>query len=175
MILLLKLAGGGCVLVAAFGIANSLNTTLEQRKKQLRLLYGLLLQLKSEIQYMGNTLPESFRNLSKGTSNPFSDWLTELAKRLEDNQEIIFETAWKDSLIKLQEQSCLLLEDVEPVLELSKRLGSADSNATLKAIDYALIHIERNRIDLEKEMEQRKKVISTLSMFAGFLVLILLW
>lgn len=169
-----KLLGSCFVVVAAFDFAKNYNAALEQRKKELRKLYSLLLQLKSELQYMSNTLPESFEKLAKVSPTPFGEWLNELTKLLETREDIIFSEAWLSKLDMLYQNSCLEKEDIEPLKELADKLGSYDLSAQLKAIDYTVLHIERNRNTLEEQIEQKKKVILTLSLFCGFMTLIFL-
>ena len=174
MVLLCKTAGVVFIMGAAGYFAVSINQTMEKRKVELRRLYSILLQLKSEIQYMGNTLPESFQKLSLQSKEPFCSWLSHLASRLEMQEEGTFESIWKEELEYLYQQAALQKEDMEPLQELSDRLGSMDMTAQLKAIDYALLHIERNRTTMEAELGQKKKVVVTLSLFCGFMTMILL-
>ena len=63
---------------------------------------------------------------------------------------------------------------MEPLKELADKLGSADITVQLKSIDYVLLHIEQNRRELEGELKEKKKVVTSLSLFAGMLTLILL-
>lgn len=174
MFLVCKLAGAVFVMGAAGYFAVSMNQTLEKRNLELRKLYSILIQLKSEIQYMSNTLPESFQKLSSHTKEPFSSWLNRITVKMEQKEETSFREIWKEELDYLYEGSALEREDIEPLQELSDKLGSMDVTAQLKAIDYALLHIERNRNVLEGELSQRKKVVVTLSLFCGFMTLILL-
>lgn len=170
--LMCKFFGGVFVMGAAGYFALSLNQTMEKRKKELRKLYSILLQLKSEIQYMYNPLPDSFVKLAKG--EPFESWLVQLSKQLENKDALSFGEIWREGLIYLCKISALEEKDIEPLHELSDKLGTGDVDAQLRAIDYALLHIEGNRVSLENEMEQKKKVTVTLSLFCGAMTLLLL-
>ena len=103
------------------------------------------------------------------------EWLKSLADKMEHKENAAFSNIWMEELDHLDAISALTGEDLEPLRELSDKLGIADITAQLKAIDYALLHIERNRSLLEAEMEQKKKVIVTLSLFCGFMTLIILF
>lgn len=174
MLWICKLTGSVLVMGAAFYFAVNINQAFENRNLELRKLYSILLQLKSEIQYMGNTLPESFQTLSRHAKEPFLTWFNRLTLKMEQKEETSFQEIWKEELEYLYRNSALEKEDVEPLSELSDKLGSMDVSAQLKAIDYALLHIERNRNLLEGELSQKKKVVITLSLFCGFMTLILL-
>lgn len=175
MVWVCKLAGVFCVMGAAGYLSVSLSQTIDRRNRELRSLYSIFLQLKSEIQYMSNTLPECFFTLSKGAKEPLGEWLRTLADKMEKKENAGFSDIWKVELEHLDEISALTSEDLEPLRELADKLGIADITAQLKAIDYVLLHIERNRTTLEAEKEQKKKVIVTLSLFCGFMTLIILF
>lgn len=174
MELLCKIAGSVLVIAGSLYIAVSMNHTMEQRAIDLRRLYSILLQLKSEMQYMGNTLPECFMRLKEGCCESFCAWLDELVVRLEEEDGNVFRVVWLEALEKLYSGSALEEKDIEPLKELSDKLGTADVTAQLKAIDYVLLHIEQNRKELEGELKEKKKVVTSLSIFAGMLALILL-
>lgn len=172
--MIFKMAGAMFVMGAAGYFAVSVNQTRELRKKELRKLYSILLQLKSEIQYMNNPLPESFVKLAKGAGEPFQTWFFDMTQLLEDKEKITFADVWNEGIKKLHANSTLESEDIEPLYELADKLGTSDISAQLKAIDYALIHLERNRTTVEAELEQKKKVTLTLSLFCGAMTLIML-
>lgn len=174
MVWICKLAGTICVMGAAGYLSVSLNQTMDRRNRELRSLYCIFIQLKSEIQYMADTLPECFLTLSKGAKPPLDEWLRILAEKMEKKENAGFSDIWKEELNHLYSISALAQEDLEPLKELADKLGIVDVTAQLKAIDYALLHIERNRTVLEEEMGQKKKVIVTLSLFCGFMTLIIL-
>lgn len=172
--LMCKLAGCVCVMGAAGYFAISVNQTMENRKQELRKLYSILLQLKSEIQYMCNPLPDSFAKLARNAREPFSQWFVYLSEQLERKEMLTFSEVWREGVTYLGEISSLAKEDIEPLCELSDKLGSGDTEAQMKALDYALLHIERNRMSLEDEIQQKKKVTVTLSLFCGAMTLLLL-
>ncbi len=174
MVFVFRLSGALLVMAACAYFAMHMSRTLERRKLELRKLYSILLQLKSEIRYLGEPLPDCFRKMAVHAKEPFAEWLSGLADRLDSREGEGFGRAWLAGLSDLQSLSAMTREDLEPLSELSDKLGITDAEAQLKAIDYALLHIERNRTILENEIGQKKKVIATLSMFGGFMTLILL-
>lgn len=171
---LFKMAGAVLIMGATGYFAVSMNQTLELRKQELRKLYSILVQLKSEIQYMCNPLPESFHKIAGGVKEPFSIWFSDMVQTLEQKEEITFSDVWTEGIDNLHRNSALNKEDVEPLRELADKLGTGDISSQLKAIDYALLHLEGNRTELEAEMKQKKKVTLTLSLFCGAMTLILL-
>ena len=123
--------------------------------------------------YMGKA-PVGVAKLAKSTKEPFSTWLSDMVDLLEEKEEITFSDVWKEGIENLHNGSALEKEDVEPLKELADKLGTGDISSQLKAIDYAVLHLEGNRTALEKELGQKKKVTVTLSLFCGAMTLILL-
>lgn len=174
MVLFCKIVGAVCIMGASGYLSVTINQSMERRNQELRKLYSIFLQLKSEIQYMANTLPECFSNLSKCAKDPFREWLLAISECMEEQDSTSFADIWQEALQHLYKISALELQDLEPLQELSDKLGTVDTISQLKAIDYALLHIERNRTALEGEISQKKKVVTTISLFCGFMTLILL-
>ena len=159
--ILCKMLGAIFVMGAAGYFAVTLNHAMDTRKQELRKLYSILLQLKSEIQYMYNPLPESFDKIGKGTNPPFSRWLTDLSIQLNQKDTVSFCEVWNKGLEQLYKLSTLEKDDIQPLYDLADKLGTGDVTAQMKAIDYALLHIEGNRVTLEGEISQKKKIIYT--------------
>jgi len=173
MEIIFKMMGSVLVLGSSGYLAYSLNVRLDQRETELRRLYSILLQLKSEIQYMSNPLPVCFEKMSIQEKAPFSDWFFNMAKRLQDKDRMMFADVWIEETEQLYEQSALKREDMEPLFALKDKLGTLDTAVQSKALDYVALQIEHNRRNLEKEIKQKKKMIVSISAFIGFMTCIL--
>lgn len=168
-----KMTGALFVLGSSGYFAYALNGKIDQRKAELRRLYSILLQLKSEIQYMGNPLPFSFEKMAEQEQYPFSEWFGQMADRLQEKEKIQFADLWEEEILHLYEISALKKEDLSPLLPLKDKLGTLDVTAQMKALDYVLLQLERNRHNLEEEIKQKKKMVMSISVFIGFMTLIL--
>lgn len=173
MEIIFKMMGSVLVLGSSGYLAYSLNVRLDQRETELRRLYSILLQLKSEIQYMSNPLPVCFEKMSIQEKAPFSDWFFNMAKRLQDKDRMMFADVWIEETEQLYERSALKREDMEPLFALKDKLGTLDTAVQSKALDYVALQIEHNCRNLEKEIKQKKKMIVSISAFIGFMTCIL--
>ena len=175
MELLFKVAGAVCV-VGSLGLyARERSEKIDMRLTHLMQIYNILLQLKSELKYMSSTLPECFGQLSKHVNEPFDKWLFNLHAEMESERTGRFADIWLDKLGELKEESSLADGDIDLLAELMDKLGSADVDASVKAIDYVLLRLEENRELLKSEMYQKKRVIVSLSLFVGLITVILLF
>lgn len=168
-----KMTGALFVLGSSGYFAYVLNGRMDQRKTELRRLYSILLQLKSEIQYMANPLPFSFEKLGQQEQPPFSEWFARLEQRLQEKEKKPFTDIWEEELLYLYDISALKREDIDPLLSLKDKLGTLDITVQIKALDYVLLQVERNRQSLEEELKQKKKMVMSISVFIGFMTLIL--
>lgn len=169
-----KLLGAVCVLGAALYGGMSFSQSYDNRFWQLRHIYSILLQLKSELEYMNTTLPECFLHLGECSKEPMKTWLLQIGTDLEKQEGESFFSIWTKNLPMLFDSSALLQEDISLLEELGDKLGAQDGQSQMKAIDYTLLQLERNRISLEKEMKEKKKVVTTIAMFVGLITLIVL-
>ena len=56
---------------------------------------------------------------------------------------------------------------------MKDKLGALDITTQMKALDYVLLQLEHNRQNLEEEIKQKKKMVMSISVFIGFMTLIL--
>lgn len=174
MVFVLKLAGSLFVLCAAVYYGKNINETYDNRLIQLRHLYSMLLQLKSEMSYMNETLPDCFFQLGKNAKEPLKQWLQQLSTDLEHQEDTSFSIVWRNNLQNLGKISDLKSEDILLLEELADKLGTTDGKSQMKAIDYVLLQLERNRTCLQQEIKDKKKVVTTITLFVGFVTLIIL-
>lgn len=172
--ILCKLIGSSFVLASSLHFAWYMNKTVESRYEQLQMLYNMLNGLKGEIMYMGETLPESFLNLSDKCGKPINKWLENMADELMKDRKYSFDKIWSESLEDLYTDSCLEREDIDLLLELKDKLGSSDIDTQVKAIEYVLLRIEEKRTLLKEELKDKKRAIMSIGFFAGAMILIIL-
>lgn len=175
MELFCKMTGALLVVGSAWFFAGDKALELDTRLSQIMQLYSILLQLKSELKYMNSTLPECFLELAKHVNAPFDRWLSSMGYEMENERTKCFADIWMERLDELQTESVLSKKEIELLGELQDKLIASDVDASLKAIDYVLIRLEEGRELLKNEMQQRKKVLLSLCLFAGFIIVILLF
>lgn len=175
MDIICKIIGIVLVISATGYYAKETNETMELRLKELTVLYDLLLQLKSELTYMSMTLPECFHSLSHSFGNPFDEWFGNMVYEMNNERTKSFTYIWDEQLKKLPDKSALTPDDVSTMSELGDKLGNADVESSDKAIDYVLLRIEERRKHLSGELQQKKKMVVSLSLFVGLMTIILLF
>lgn len=169
-----KIFGAILVLISAVSFSREFNGGLDRRLTQLRMLYSLFGSMKSEIGYMGSTLPECFERLSVRSEPPFNTWLMNMAEAMENERDKCFSNIWKEQLIYLKSNSCLSGDDIRILEEIGDKLGGPDVDVAQNAIDYLLLQLEEHRSVIQGEIKDTRKVVVSLSLFLGFMTLIIL-
>ena len=101
MVVGIKLLGAAFVVGAAAYYGIILSQTYDNRYWQLRHLYSIFLQMKSEMHYMNTPLPECFRILGDNAKEPVKAWLLGISDRLENKEEVGFSIIWSEELDNL--------------------------------------------------------------------------
>ena len=175
MEIMCKIIGIVLVIGATGYFAKDTNDVMELRLKELTMLYDLLLQLKSELTYMSMTLPECFHSLSDSFGKPFDEWFNNMLHEMNNERTRSFTYIWNEQLKRLSDKSALTADDLNIMSELGDKLGNADVESSAKAIDYVLLRIEERRKHLSSELQQKKKMVVSLSLFVGLMTIILLF
>lgn len=166
--------GSFFLLTSTYLFALQYNQELELRILELKRLSAILLHLKSEINYMCNTLPESFRKIAENEFLPFQNWLNRMADQMDLKQSYSFGNIWLSELIVLSRDSHLKECELSLLKELSDKLGNMDLKIQTDALDYVLEGINHKRKKLEEDLFQKKKIVYSLSICGCFVILILL-
>ena len=174
MAVMIKISGACLVVFAAFYYAKEVNGYTDLRLKQIIAFYNILLQLKSELMYMNYTLPECFMNMSDKVDEPFSYWFSNMAEQMNIESTKTFSEIFTDNLDYIRCHSALNEGDIVIISELKDKFNTADIEVMKKAIDYVLLRLEEQRITLGNELKDKKKVVISLSLFAGITMVILL-
>jgi len=168
-----KCIGSICILIGISCFAMCMNKSLDERLYQLNILYSLLIQLKNEMKYLYNLLPDCFEHLSQ-REGPFSEWFHRMAERLTKCEKEDFIKIWDSELEWLSVHSALEEEDVSLLYDLGRKLEESDITIKLQSIDYVLLHLEKNKNEYQKLLVQKKKLCTSMCAFVGALTLIIL-
>ena len=175
MEMICKIMGGLLVIGSACFFAQETNDIMNLRVKQLTQLYGILRQLESELRYLNSTLPECFINLSKSVEYPFDIWFCDMCSSMDKPDKKDFSQIWCEHLNILADNSALFPEDVDILLSFRDKLSGYDVEASVKAIDFGIEQIEERRKKVKEEINEKKKMVISLSLFVGLITVIMLF
>ncbi|MGN1181045.1 MAG: stage III sporulation protein AB [Suilimivivens sp.] len=171
---MLKAAGAVLLLVGAWGFAYSI---CRERKKQLILLKDMREMyrlVQSEISYTALPLPEIFAIVAAKMKAPFREALISVSESMNPESGEDFAEIWK---IKMEEGlagALLTASQKELLLRFPECVGMNESKGQAKALDRYIEELSRMILQLEEEEKSKNKVIMSLGIAAGLLMIIIL-
>ncbi|PFA24287.1 MULTISPECIES: stage III sporulation protein SpoIIIAB [Bacillus cereus group] len=165
----------GAVLIVAvttfFGFSYA--KRYSERPRQLRLLKAALQSLEAEIMYGHTPLSEASERLVKQMPKPLN-WIFEsFSRRLESGEQTVRE-AWLDSLQENWKLTAFKQTEYEILQQFGETLGQHDRESQQKHIRLCITHLEREEGEAKALQIQYEKMIKSLGVLAGLLIVILL-
>ena len=174
LVYLSKISGSALILGASFYFAYYYNGQMKKRIADLNQLILILEQIKSEMDYGLSTLPEAFENMGRGKDSTFSRWIEGMTEKMQKRGETTFFQVWNESLVFLYRESALCKQDIEHIRPLGKVLCGGDTKQSFCMLDRIRNDLQSEVDNLTRQDDKQEKVVLTISMFCGFLLLICL-
>lgn len=167
--MLLKLAGGLCVVGAAGGYGVSLALRLHRQLRQLRALCSALALLKCEMNYTLLPLPELCAIIAERTEGAVSAFFSLYGQKLTRGRRRAAEEALAESGLSLPNDAAMAL------LELCGSLGryDIDGENRLLSLTHERVQTALARTETEKRPLAKSYVVLGLSTGAALVILLI--
>lgn len=166
----------GCLFLmssaAAIGFLKA--EELKERVKKLQELKRMIMLLQGEMRFHRAALSEAFENVSVRVEEPFSSFLNETARRLEQRESGGFDVVWKEMSGKLLREEGFLKEDGELLELLRSSLGFLDLSMQTETLNLAIIRTEESIELAKKQLEAKGKLYQTMGVTVGALLTLLI-
>ncbi|CAG7840972.1 stage III sporulation protein AB [Clostridium novyi B str. ATCC 27606] len=170
----LKILGCALVLISSSLLGFIYGQNLKKRFFQLKEIEQAVYQLKNEMLYSHNSLPDIFNNVSEKCDKPICDIFKEISKLLYDQEvESVYE-AFKKSLINNSLKLNLKKYDIDIILNLSKSLGESDIDGQQSMLTLTLRNINSQLDSAEKVMQKNIKMYRYLGFSLGAILVIMM-
>jgi stage III sporulation protein AB len=169
-----KLLGASIIIISSTGIGISIGQAHEKMTNELKELLLASNIIKGQLRYAVTELTEIMEQCGEKTEGVISDFINQIAARLQGQQTRVFSDIWLEALSYLQENSHLTTDHIHMVGELGCLLGYMDVSSQL-----ANIEIWENNLTYEYEKQRERaqhinKVSGTLGILGGILIVILI-
>ncbi len=171
---MLKLLGAAFILAATTWTGFEASRRFSDRPKQLRLLKSALQSLEAEIMYGHTPLHEAARRLAEQLPKPLSNLFETFSKNLTDTETTVKE-AWEASLKDVWKLTALKQGEFEIMKQFGETLGRHDRFSQQKQIILTLTHLEREEADAREKQAKYEKMVKSLGLLAGLLLVIILF
>ncbi|KAB7708801.1 stage III sporulation protein SpoAB [Bacillus aerolatus] len=170
----MKWAGAMLILFASFWIGAEQSKRLNDRPKQIRFIRSALQSLEAEIMYGSTPLHESARKLSERLPPPICELFASFSELL-TSTELDAKEAWKESLARMWPKTALAESERSILLEFGETVGKHDRTIEQKQILVTLNHLKRQEEEAHEKQKRYGKMIRSLSLMGGLLIVLLLF
>lgn len=169
---MLRIAGCILVIIGSSGFAQSICQDGKRRLEMLKQLRSIFESMKYYIAYQKATIPETLWKLSDQRDHELSGAFREIYQRVYEQGES-FPVMWKRQMEGVLLQTPLTKEEKKLVLDFPSCLGFMEETAQAGALDELLREINLHIEELIGELKSKNKMIMSLGVAAG--VLVVLW
>lgn len=170
---MMKLIGAVFIIVATTWTGFEASRHLNERPRQLRQIKSALQSLEAEIMYGHTPLHEASRRLSEQLPKPLSWFFESFAKKLTSSETTV-KDAWEESLKEIWKLTALKQGEFEVLKQFGETLGRHDRLSQQKQIRLTLTHLEREEADAYEKQSKYEKMVKSLGLLSGLLLVILL-
>lgn len=165
------------LIAAGFTAANG----LKDRMELLFLFHRMILNMKGQILYSNDTLPQAMKKIGEdyakdrtGISKEIPDFFLRIVSRLEKEPGNSLPGIWKAETERISEKLPLAEADKNSLLALGENLGCADRETQERTFLFYLKQTEDAMEGLKRDMERKGRLYRCLGMSAGLLLMIVL-
>lgn len=169
----MKVLGAVLILVATSWAGLEAARHFTERTRQLRQLKVALQSLEAEIMYGHMPLADAAKNIASQLDKPLNWFFEEFATKLRKAEESV-KDAWNSSLDEIWKNTALKKAELEILKQFGETLGQHDRSTQQKHIILALTHLEREELDARDRQAKYEKMVKSLGLLTGLLLVILL-
>jgi len=170
---MIKIVGAIIILASTSWGGMEFSKVLSERPKQLRQLKSALQSLEAEIMYAHTPLHEAARRLADQLSYPLSRFFADFSTRLMQ-EETTVRDAWTNCLEGIWKTTAMKQPELEIMKQFGETLGRHDRISQQKQILLTLSHLEREEIEARNNQAKYEKMVKSLGVLSGLLIVILL-
>ena len=164
----------GCLMIVGASVFIALNYigNLRIRVLGIRSMIELLSYIKIKISYELLPLPILIQEFREKNGYPISDFLDECNAHLNNGRSL--KDAWLLAVNSYSSQMCFTREDTSILKEFATELGESDLNGQITNIQLYTEMLEKNLLESEHILKEKRKVTLSCSLFGSLIVLVLL-
>lgn len=170
---MLKVIGAIIILGATTWIGFEIAKHLSHRPKQIQQFRHSLEILEAEIMYGHTPLGTAAKKIALQVSEPIASHFQFFADELK-NDEATVKGSWEKSLQRIWTLTVLKQNEYEILLQFGENLGRHDRATEQKQIMLTLSHLEREEERARDIQERYGKMVKSLGVLSGMLIIILL-
>lgn len=170
-----KLLGACLILLATTWIGFEISRSYRDRPKQIRQLRSALSLLETEIGYGIRPLAQACHEISLRSEEPIGQIFGQSAKHLKNLDGISTYQCFEKAIEQVWKQTALKESEKAILLDFSSTLGISDREDQLQHVERAKANLEVEEQKAREEQQQYEKMVKTLGILTGALIVILIY
>lgn len=169
-----RLIGAILLLGGAGGFSVCLCRDMQLRLLQLYEMKRMYELFRSQISYSLAAFPEICRMSSFHMKAPFSEFLYAVYEKAEENSGKAYPQIWEEETERFFAKASIKKEDKMQLSEFARSLGYADKELMEQEIEERIRTLLFVIQDMETHLAEREKMIMSVGIMGGLLLVILL-
>lgn len=162
------------ILYGSIGFSFRLCQELRQRLRSIEQMQEIFRLFQSEISYSRAALPDVCLAVSGRVSEPYKGTMREIYEETIKRSGTQFPDIWHAKMTQCLEKLPLKKEEREIFLEFGNRLGVCDWEMQVAMLEKHRAQLEGLYIQLKSAMANKEKVITSMGILGGLMLIIIL-
>lgn len=171
---MLKITGCLCILAGCIGWGIGRVRDERNRIRHLREMIRIIKRIQNEISYGRHTLPEICLILSEYCKTSYGECFRTIYERTKQQDGTCLEKIWEEELARSLHRTRLQEEEKEILIGLPQNLGIQEEKYQAESIGQSMDLLLRKCRQAEDAIENKSRVIFSLSILTGVFLTILL-
>lgn len=171
---MLRLAGILLLMAGSIGAGWSAKEKLKASLEDLYRMRQILQMFQSEIAYSRSPLPETCVRVGNRVSEPYRSAFYAIRGEMLANKGDSFLTIWRRQMEICMKKLSIAKEEKQIFMDFGSCIGYMDGDIQAKAVEQYMHKLEIAIGRMEKEMADKCKVIMSLSVMGGLMLVIIL-
>ena len=170
---MLRLLGIFCLSAGCMGLGWSFRDRLKKSLEEQYQIRQMLKMLQNEIVYSRAPLPEACLRIAGRMPEPYREAFMGIHKEMAAGHGTAFGVVWRKRMEACAGQLALPAEEKARLLEVGSCVGFMDGQMQAQALEQHIHRLELSIEKQEKEMADKSKVIMSLGVMGGLLIVII--
>lgn len=171
---MLRFIGALLLMAGSIGIGWSMRIGLKENLEHLYQMRQIFWMLQKEIEYSKAPLPEACRKIGDKVEEPYRGAFLAIREEMIANYGTDFPTLWKRQMEKCMKEVPVAAEDKRIFLAFGNCIGYMDGAVQAQAVEQYIHKLERAIERQEKNIADKCKVIMSLSIMGGLMLVVIL-
>lgn len=162
------------ILYGSVGFSFKLCQEMRQRIRHVEQMKEIFRLFQSEISYSRAALPETCMTVSKRVMEPYKTAMEEVYEETQRRSGIPFPAIWQEKMEQCLKEIPVKRQEQEIFLNFGNQTGFMDWQMQVGMLEKNRSQLEELHTQLKSAMENKEKVITSLGILGGLMLVIVL-